>query len=307
MNTKLQQDDIVAITARPRAFTENAHLFGPEVPAPAVIQIKEETRKVILTNRQFDKQTIQAIYNDMGKQKQYGVFITSVTHLGEKVSATPELQLRRGDELELVGQSKHLDAVSALLGRTMAAAQVTDFIFFGLGMMLGILLGMLSFKIMGISVTLGAGVGCLFSGLVFGWLRSTHPRYGNLPTGASNFLRDFGLAAFVSVIGITAGPQAINMIKHYGLELFFLGMGVTLIPQILSFYISYYLLRIKNPITLLATIAGGRSANPGFAALLDKAGNSTPVVPFTATYALANILLTLWGPIIVGLIRVNTG
>ncbi|WP_317135142.1 aspartate-alanine antiporter-like transporter [Piscirickettsia litoralis] len=154
-------------------------------------------------------------------------------------------------------------------------------------------------------MSIGTGGGCLFSGLIFGWLRSTHPRYGALPTGASNFLRDFGLAVFVATVGITAGPQAIQTIKQYGIELFLLGIGVTLIPQIITFFISYYLLRIKNPIEILATIAGGRSANPGFAALLDKAGNSTPVIPFTATYAIANIWLTLWGPIIIGLVTKN--
>jgi hypothetical protein len=35
------------------------------------------------------------------------------------------------------------------------------------------------------------------------------------------------------------------------------------------------------------------------------AGNATPVVSFTVTYAVANVLLTLWGPIIVGIITKN--
>jgi uncharacterized transporter YbjL len=56
----------------------------------------------------------------------------------------------------------------------------------------------------------------------------------------------------------------------------------------------------------LACVAGGRAANPAFAALLEKAGNATPVVSFTVTYAVANVLLTLWGPVIVGIITKNT-
>ncbi|MEP6826057.1 MAG: aspartate-alanine antiporter, partial [Ramlibacter sp.] len=92
-----------------------------------------------------------------------------------------------------------------------------------------------------------------------------------------------------------------------GLTLFFLGVGVTLVPQIVTFFFSYYVLRIRNPIEALACVAGGRSANPAFAALLAKAGNATPVVSFTVTYAVANVFLTLWGPIIVGLITRNAG
>jgi len=102
-----------------------------------------------------------------------------------------------------------------------------------------------------------------------------------------------------------AGPQAIVMIKEYGFTLLLLGVGVTLIPQIITFYISYYLLRIKNPIEILGAMVGGRSANPGFAALLEKAGNATPVVSFTVTYAVANVFLTLWGPVIIGIITKN--
>lgn len=38
---------------------------------------------------------------------------------------------------------------------------------------------------------------------------------------------------------------------------------------------------------------------------MEKAGNATPVVPFTVTYAVANVLLTLWGPVIIALVTVN--
>jgi putative transport protein len=164
---------------------------------------------------------------------------------------------------------------------------------------------MLAFKIWGVPISIGSGGGCLLSGLLFGWLRSVHPRFAALPIGASTFLRDFGLAVFVGVVGIGAGPQALLAIEHYGLTLLFLGAAVTILPQIVTFFFSYYVLRIRNPIEALACVAGGRSANPAFAALLAKAGNGTPVVSFTVTYAVANVFLTLWGPVIVGIITKN--
>lgn len=42
-----------------------------------------------------------------------------------------------------------------------------------------------------------------------------------------------------------------------------------------------------------------RSANPAFGEVLDKAGNSIPTTPFAITYALANVFLTLLGPLVV--------
>jgi len=71
--------------------------------------------------------------------------------------------------------------------------------------------------------------------------------------------------------------------------------------MIVQFIINYFLLKIKNPVEALGVIAGSKSGNPAFSALLDKAGNSTPTPTFTMTYAVANIFLTLWGPIIIAL------
>ncbi|WP_172811990.1 hypothetical protein [Burkholderia sp. PAMC 28687] len=169
------------------------------------------------------------------------------------------------------------------------------------------LIGLIQFKLWSVPVSIGSGGGCLLSGLLFGWLRSVHPKFAALPIGASNFLRDFGLAVFVGIVGIAAGPQALVAIRQYGLTLLLLGVAVTLIPQIVTFFFSYFVLRIRNPIEALACVAGGRSANPAFAALLSKAGNATPVVSFTVTYAVANVFLTLWGPVIVGIISKNAG
>jgi hypothetical protein len=38
---------------------------------------------------------------------------------------------------------------------------------------------------------------------------------------------------------------------------------------------------------------------------MGKAGNATPVVAFTVCYAVANVFLTLWGPLIIGIITKN--
>ena len=182
-----------------------------------------------------------------------------------------QLELRTGDELHFTGSPADLDRVQPKIGYKIPAGVATDFVFFGLGMIVGFLIGMIEFKIWGVPISIGSGGGCLLSGLFFGWLRSTHPRFAALPTGASTFLRDFGLAVFVGIVGIAAGPQALLAIQQYGLTLFFLGVGVTMVPQIVAFFFSYYVLRIQNPIEALACVAGGRSANPAFAALLQAA------------------------------------
>jgi putative transport protein len=303
--TVIAAGDRVAVTGQIAQLQTAFTLFGKEVTPPSGLLLVQENREIILTNRALDGRTIGEIHDHANVETRHGVFLTAVKRMGLDLPILEKLALKRGDELHLTGSPADLNRVQGKIGYKITAAAVTDFIFFGIGMLLGLLLGMIQFKIWGIPISIGSGGGCLLSGLLFGRLRSVHPSFAALPQGASNFLRDFGLPVFVGIVGISAGPQALVAIKHYGMTLFFLGVGVTLIPQIVTFFFSYYVLRIQNPIEALACVAGGRSANPAFAALLEKAGNATPVVSFTVTYAVANVFLTLWGPIIVGFITTN--
>ena len=297
--------DVVAVSGKMPGLQRLTETIGTEVPAPADFDLVEENRDVVLTNRFLNRKTVAEIHAETNIETRHGVFIVSASRMGRDLEVSPLLRLHTGDELRLVGRTADLDRVQSGLGYKISMAPVTDFIFFGLGLTIGVLLGLIEFKIAGIPVTIGTGGGCLLSGLFFGWLRSVHPRFAPLPVGASNYLRDFGLAVFVGVVGLTAGPQALTTLQEYGLLLLFLGFAVTLVPTITVFFFSYYILRIRNPIEALGCVAGGRSANPAFAALLNQAGNSTPVVTFTVTYAVANVFLTLWGPMIVGIITTN--
>ena len=304
-NIIIAAGDRVATTGPVTQLETASVLLGSEVKPPNGLVLVEENREIILTNRALSGLTVAAIHDQANTETRHGVFLTAVKRMGLDLPVLDKLVLLRGDELHFIGSPVDLNRVQAKIGYKITAAAVTDFIFFGIGMLVGLLLGLIEFRIWGIPISIGSGGGCLLSGLLFGWLRSVHPNFAALPLGASNFLRDFGLAVFVGIVGITAGPQALVAIQHYGLTLFFLGVGVTLIPQIITFFFSYYVLRIQNPIEALACVAGGRSANPAFAALLSKAGNATPVVSFTVTYAVANVFLTLWGPVIVGIIAKN--
>ena len=303
--TQVRAGDTVAATGALAVMETATTYFGPEVTAPPGFELIEESREIILTNRALIGKTVQEVHDSIGVDIRHGVFLTGAKRLGKDLPILPKLELRRGDELLYVGTPNDLNRMQSHLGYKLSAAAITDFIVFGIGMVVGYLIGLIEFNVASVPVTIGTGGGCLLSGLLFGWLHSTHPRFGALPAGASNFLRDFGLAVFVGVVGISAGPQALVTLKEFGPTLFLLGVCVTLIPPIIVFFFSYYILRIKNPIEALGCLVGGRSANPGFAALLAKAGNATPVVSFTVTYAVANVFLTLWGPLVIGIITKN--
>lgn len=306
--TALREGDLIIITGRRNAVHEiQQQNIGAEVSLPENYEIIEENRQLIADNHSIIGKSVRQIKEQTNKDTYRGVYVTEYIREGAPIEVTPDLIVKKNDIIQLTGTAEDINRVENNIGKRLGSATITDFIIFGLGMVAGFLIGLINFKIAGIPVTIGSGAGCLVSGLVVGWLRSKNPHVAQFPEGAANFIRDFGLAAFVGIVGLQAGPQAVETIKEHGMTLLFLGMAVTIIPQIISFFFSYFVLRIKNPVEALGCVTGGRSANPAFAALMEKTGNATPVFSFTVTYAVANVLLTLWGPIIVGVITLNAG
>lgn len=306
--TALKEGDVIVVTGRRNAVHQlQDGLADNEIALPEGYEVIEENRQLIADNRKLIGKSLQEIKEASNQGSMRGIYVTDYIREGNSIEMTPDLVVKKNDVIQLTGTAKDINRVEKNIGQRMGSANVTDLVVLGMGMVVGLLIGLISFKIAGIPVTIGSGAGCLIPGLIVGWLRSRNPHVAQFPVGAANFIRDFGLAAFVGIVGLEAGPQAVDTIKEHGMSLLFLGMGVTIIPQIISFFFSYFVLKIKNPVEALGCVTGGRSANPAFAALMEKTGNATPVFSFTVTYAVANVLLTLWGPIIVGIITLNAG
>jgi putative transport protein len=71
--------------------------------------------------------------------------------------------------------------------------------------------------------------------------------------------------------------------------------------MVMSLYIGRYLFRFDVPV-LLGVIAGANTTTAGIGAVTDAAKSHIPVIGYTAPYAIANILLTLWGSIVIVLL-----
>jgi uncharacterized transporter YbjL len=191
--TVAQAGDSVAVTGTIDVMETASDFFGREVTAPSGLLLVQENREIILTNRALSGRELGEIHDHVNVDTRHGVFLTAVKRMGRNLPLLSKLQLKSGDELHFTGSPTDLNRVQSKIGYKITAAAVTDFVFFGIGMLIGMLIGLIQFKLWGIPISIGSGGGCLLSGLFFGWLRSVHPKFSALPLGASNFLRDFGL------------------------------------------------------------------------------------------------------------------
>lgn len=299
---QLAEGDIVFVSGLISAFAKAGNNIGIEISEfGARMDFTEEVRRIIVTNKKIHGLTIAQIHDKAKVSQRHGVYISGISRMSKPLEALRGTEIHLGDEIDLVGRKKELDRAQKLIGYKAPSITATEFVTFSLGMVLGYLIGEIGFSINGTHVTLGSGLGCLVSGLTIGFFRTRHPKIGAINTGAAEFLQSFGLAVFVGVIGLNAGKPAISAIMEHGAILLVLGIGVTMIPMIVQAFLNYKIFKIKNPIELLGVLMGSKSANPGYAALLEKAGNSSGTPTFTMTYAVANIFLTLWGPVIIAI------
>jgi len=299
---QIKEGDILFVTGLITAFSNASNTLGEEISEfGANIDFTEEQRHVIISNKKLQGKTLSEIRKQLGLTKTHGVYINSIVRMSHELAVLDNTEIHAGDEIILVGKTKDLDRIEKEIGYKPTSINSTDFIVFGLGMVVGYLIGEINFDINGTNVALGSGLGCLVSGLIIGFLRTKHPKMGGINVGAASFIQTFGLAVFVGIVGLNAGAPAFQAILKSGITLFLLGILVTMIPMIVQFIMNFYILKIKNPVEALGVLVGSKSANPAFSSLLDKTQNATPTPTFTMTYAVANIFLTLWGPIIIAL------
>ena len=150
-------------------------------------------------------------------------------------------------------------------------------------------------------IAIGTSVGTLIAGLLTGYLHSVRPLFGRIPSGAISFMSAIGLAGFVAMIGLGAGPHFVEALRESGVGLFFGGMVVTLVPLVAGLYFGRYVLRL-NPLLLLGGMAGALTMTAGLAAVQERSGSTVAVLGYSGTVAIGHILLTTWGTVIVWLI-----
>lgn len=292
----LDRGDVLVVAGPTQGLLGAARVIGAEIDADGIKPVGQEL-DVVIDHRGAIGRTI----SDHNTESARGVFLRRIVRAGADMPIEPNFQLQRGDTLTLIGPSEDVARVGAKLGSVVRPSDKTDLLYCGLGIVLGTLLGLLSVKIAGVPVTLGAGGGVLVAGLVFGWLRTLHPTFGNFPGPVQTVFTDLGLNVFISVVGLSAGPSAWAAIKATGLGLLVAGAAATMIPPFIALYAGK--LMKMEPVVLIGAICGARSANAAIGAVNDAAQSNAPAVGFTVPYAIANVLLTVWGPVIVGVMH----
>jgi len=296
--TVLQAGDVVAIAARRRVLLSGHLPLREEVEDRALLDFPMATLDAVVTKRDVAEQSLGILAERHGR----GVVLVKLIRGGEEIPFDAETIINRGDLLRLTGVQRDVERAGSAVGYIERPSSESDVVFLGLGIVVGGLFGLLTIEVGGIPLSLTASGGALIMGLVFGWLRSVYPTFGRIPEPALWIFDTVGLAVFIGVVGLTAGPTFVAGLRETGPSLLVVGFIVAVVPHVAALLFGYHVLKM-NPVILCGACAGAGTVTAALRAIQDESQSKLPVLGYTVPYAIGNILLTAWGPVIVMLTR----
>jgi putative transport protein len=303
----LKQGDRVVVSARRGAFLDAERDIGREVDDPALLSVPVTTAAVVVTSREVNGKALGELARNPETR---GVYLESLLRGSEQMPHEPWLVLQRGDVLQVVGAPDDVERAAKHIGFRERDLSKTDLTFLAAGICAGMLLGLLKLNAGGMVLGLGTAGSILVVGLATGWARSRYPVFGAIPEAAQRLLMDIGLIVFIAVVGLQAGPHALEAYQASGgaffASIFAAGMIVTVVPLAVGTIAGRYVLKM-SPLMLLGGLAGAQTCTPGLTALREASGSNVGSIAYTVPYAIGNILLTVWGAVVVALVHAMRG
>ncbi|HZH83440.1 MAG TPA: TrkA C-terminal domain-containing protein, partial [Phototrophicaceae bacterium] len=295
--TVLEAGDTVAVLGRTENLVTLLGSRSSEVADPELLTIPVASFDLYVTSKAIVGRTLQQIADVVDESR--SVLLRGITRAGQSIPIGTNTIVERGDTLHLTGTEAAVEKLATTAGRIIHPTEDTDFAMLGVAIFVGVIVGaIIKIPLGHLKIALGTSVGTLLVGVIVGWMRSLRPWFGRVPDAAIAFMKSIGLAAFVAMVGLKAGPVFITAVREYGYILFLGGIIVTLTPLIAGLLLGRYILKL-NPALLVGAIAGAQTMIAGAAAAQEKSGSPVATLGYSYTVAFGHVLLTTWGTIIV--------
>ena len=208
--------------------------------------------------------------------------------------------LKALDHLTLVGPKALITKVVKKLGYVKDTGTETDVSFISMGLVVGLLIGAISFVVSGIPITLGSGGGALIGGLLFGYYQDKHSNYGLMPKATRWFCKSVGLNLFIAIVGLTSGASFLSALQSMGVKVLLIGVLVTILPHIASVYFGKFVLKL-DAVDIIGALCGAGTCTAALNGVVEEYDSSIFAIAYTPGYAMGNILLTVLGPLVVAI------
>jgi putative transport protein len=294
-NSVLQAGDIVSISGPRDALVEKVEAVVPEVNDRELLDMPATMVDVFVRSKDVSGKTLRQLADEPLTR---GIYLRKITRNLIEIPILPETEILRGDILTVVGSSRHVEAAARAIGHADRPVESTDLAVVAAGIVIGGLVGALSYVAGGIPISLSTSGGALLAGLLLGYLRTIHPTFGNIPGPALWLMNTLGLNVFIAIVGISAGPGFVAGLQSVGISIFLWGMVATTIPLVAAIFLGHYVFKF-HPAILFGVCAGVRTTTAALGMIQEAAKSKVPALGYGMPYAIGNTLLTIFGMVIV--------
>lgn len=192
-NTMLLEGDYVQAVGSEEALNQFAVLVGEREEGELPLDQTQEIESLLLTK----KDMINKQLGDLNLQRNFGCTVTRIRRSGIDLSPSPDLALKFGDKLMVVGEREGLRGVARLLGNNAKQLSDTDFFPIAMGIVLGVLFGKINISFSdSVSFSPGLTGGVLMVALLLSAVGKTGPILWSMSGPANQLLRQLGLLLF---------------------------------------------------------------------------------------------------------------
>jgi len=291
-DSRFQLGDTVLAVGTPRLLDQFEGMAGRRsdedlLTAPGKITFW----RIVVTNRHALGKTPE----ELELESKLGVEVTRVTRGDVEMTAVPNLHLKFGDVLQIVGTDQQLQKASKLLGNSLKKLNETQFIPLFAGIFLGIFVGSMPLAVPGLSnpLRLGLAGGPLIVALALGRIGHIGGMVWHMPTSANHAFREFGIALFFAALGLAAGDQFFAAVfSPRGLVWLMAGLVITIVP-LLAVGIWSRSVEKMNFVTLGGLLAGGTTNPPALTFVNNLCNSEAPALAYATVYPLTTLLRIL--------------
>ena len=294
-STRIYIGDHVVMCGRREFLVADTPMIGEEIDDQELLQYPVQRIPVLIINRHLVGKPVSHL-RSLAYMR--GVVIGDITRAEATIEVGQDTILKKRDCVTLLGRRENIRRAADRIGFMDIPSKQTDIMFLGLAIFIGGFFGAIPLVIDNIPISFGTSGGSLIAGLVFGWLRSRRPTWGKIPDSALWLMNHLGLNVFIAVIGIDAAPSFFSGIQSVGVGLLFAGMIATTIPLLVGIWMGKKVFKFHPAITL-GCCAGTRTCTAALGAVQESLGSTIPSIGYTVTYAVSNIMLVIWGLLVV--------
>lgn len=295
----LHLGDVVLVVGAAEELEKMRLLIGEEADVPMEANTRAISRDLDVTEAKLAGKRLM----DLHVWDRYNVIITRIRRQGLEITPVGASTLELGDTLRVVGEEPAVAQFAKLVSGDARRIEETNMVPFLIGLVLGIALGLIPFRLPnGMTIKLGAAGGAFLVSLVLGHFGRIGPFRLYVPAAAKNLSRELGLMLFLGGAGANAGTQLVKVVEQQGPGLFIAAAVITILSALVTLLITHRIFKM-NLLTTMGLVSGVMTNPPALAAASSQTTTDVPAVTYASAFPVVLIFKILLAQILVQMLR----